>query len=316
MTPQQANWIEIGGKWTFTECQVEQTEVSDTDTAKDITRAAIDIGHKDFIATFTLTLTEMTPKGIGEAKFIISGANNPDLLRGEAYRIDFMYLGSGACRVTAGTIALISNLQLIKNRPYAVRICVKDNLLAVNVDHMTIIERFNLGTRSNGNIGFGTFKAAAIFSNILIEAYVEKKCFVIMPFDEKRNLLYDLIIVPVLKNHPFFVFDFIRADQAMTVGRISEEISKWIKEADVIIGDITEKNRNVFYELGLAHAFCKKAILLIQQTDNDLDIPFDIRDFRCHPYEFSSSGFDRLKFKLAEILGNILRVPETSLTDQ
>ncbi len=87
----------------------------------------------------------------------------------------------------------------------------------------------------------------------------------------------------------------------------ADEINEWVRDSDVIIADITNRNPNVFYELGLAHALKRKAILLIQREEGkDLDIPFDISDFRCHPYEYSSAGFEKLRERLLTLLNNVM----------
>lgn len=61
-----------------------------------------------------------------------------------------------------------------------------------------------------------------------------------------------------------------------------EDVAKGITESRIIIAEITDRNPNVFYELGAAHALGKNVILLAQ---NENDIPFDIRSHRCILYE-------------------------------
>ena len=129
-----------------------------------------------------------------------------------------------------------------------------------------------------------------------------------MPYDEKRNFVYEYVIKPVLENHPDFIFKYQRADESLTIGKISEEICESIEESDFVIADISEKNPNVFYELGYGHARSIKAILLIEKKQNTkLDIPFDIQDFRCHTYDFNKDGFEKIKNKLSSVLGSLLK---------
>lgn len=54
--------------------------------------------------------------------------------------------------------------------------------------------------------------------------------------------------------------------------RIYNQISK----SDIIIADMTNRNANVFYEVGYAHGIGKNVILL---TKNPEDIPFDFKHF-------------------------------------
>lgn len=55
------------------------------------------------------------------------------------------------------------------------------------------------------------------------------------------------------------------------------DIWKMIQEAKVLVAELTEKNANVFYELGLAHALGKPVVLI---ADNLGDVPFDLQSLR------------------------------------
>jgi len=55
---------------------------------------------------------------------------------------------------------------------------------------------------------------------------------------------------------------------------IMQQIWVYILNARVLIAELTGKNPNVFYELGLAHAQGKDVILLTQSIN---DVPFDLR---------------------------------------
>jgi hypothetical protein len=62
---------------------------------------------------------------------------------------------------------------------------------------------------------------------------------------------------------------------------------------------LTDRNPNVFYELGLAHALNKEVILLTQDIN---DVPFDLRHFRIIVYQDSISGADKLKSTLKDFI--------------
>lgn len=289
------------GDWQISRTRLFQRRVQDNSEGI-YARHYFNVGHSNFIASFNAKILDTLDAPKGEVKFIFSDAD-----QSESFRVDFMYETS-ACRITTGKWQYMSVLQLTANQRYRIRIAVKDNAISVEVDGLPIIQNFNFGKRSDGIVGFGTWCAATVFSDIEISALRKKRCFVIMPFDEKRDFLYEYVIKPTLDLHPEFDFDYERADEALTVGRISEEICEFIKEADIIIADITENNRNVFYELGYAHACEKKAILLIQPGESEkLDIPFDIQDFRCHKYDFSHDGFGDIGRRLPSLLSSILR---------
>lgn len=59
-----------------------------------------------------------------------------------------------------------------------------------------------------------------------------------------------------------------------------------ILAADLVIGDVTGNNPNVFYELGLAHANDKPVIFLTQ--DDPKDAPIDIRAFELVKYKLEN----------------------------
>ena len=72
-----------------------------------------------------------------------------------------------------------------------------------------------------------------------------------------------------------------RADEIAKPGRITEQIMEAIRNADLIIADITGNNPNVMFELGYADALGKPIIVLNQRLSAT---PFDIKDWRAIPY--------------------------------
>ncbi len=75
-----------------------------------------------------------------------------------------------------------------------------------------------------------------------------------------------------------------RADEIVGPGKITDQIIQAIREADIIIADISDNNPNVMYELGLAHTMSKPAIIISQDVHNS---PFDVKDFRMILYNRS-----------------------------
>lgn len=100
----------------------------------------------------------------------------------------------------------------------------------------------------------------------------QRQAFVIMPFKDEFRDIYILGIRETLAKHGYVCE---RADEIQFSGRVMEKIWDSIKEADLIIAEVTEHNPNVYYELGLAHANEKLVILL---TKNISRAPFDVRD--------------------------------------
>lgn len=72
---------------------------------------------------------------------------------------------------------------------------------------------------------------------------------------------------------------------------------------------MTDKNPNVFYEVGYAHALGKSVILLTEEAG---DIPFDLKDFPHIVYEGSIAG---LKDNLQQKIEWSIRNPNTAARD-
>jgi hypothetical protein len=128
----------------------------------------------------------------------------------------------------------------------------------------------------------------------------EKLCFVLMPFNVKFNPIYKNVIKKTVMD---FGLSCERADEIFGTGPIINDIAEHIQKARVLIADLTGRNPNVFYELGLAHAKDKDVILI---TQNLRDIPFDVRHYRCIVYEDSIAGGETLKKGLQSTLERVL----------
>jgi hypothetical protein len=116
-------------------------------------------------------------------------------------------------------------------------------------------------------------------------------CFVVMPFRAELNFFYLYLRRHLHEKHGLRVE---RADHKILTVPLLEKIREQIVQAKVLIADITGRNPNVFYELGLAHALEKPVILLTQ--DKAEEVPTDIRHLEFIRYDL---GHD------AEVLGKI-----------
>lgn len=127
-------------------------------------------------------------------------------------------------------------------------------------------------------------------------------CFVLMPFAEQFTEVFDAIIEAL--EDPEINFSCSRADDVFGGGHIIEDIMRGIGNAGIVIADVTTKNANVFYELGIAHMVkdIEKVIILTQNMD---DVPFDLRHFRCIVYKQSDSGLRQLKRTLIRSIQDI-----------
>lgn len=110
-------------------------------------------------------------------------------------------------------------------------------------------------------------------------------CFVVMPFRAELNFFYLYLRKHLQEKHGLRVE---RGDHRILTIPLLEKIRGQIIEADVILAEITGRNPNVFYELGLAHAFEKPVVLLTQ--DKASDIPTDIRHHEFLGYDLGDDG--------------------------
>jgi hypothetical protein len=120
--------------------------------------------------------------------------------------------------------------------------------------------------------------------------------FVLMPFKAKMEKVYT--------NHIKKVGDELglvirRADEIFAPRPFMEKVWDGICAAQLILADCTEKNANVFYEIGMAHTVGKKVVLI---TRSDKDIPSDIKHFDYIPYIYDPEGVETLINKLKEFL--------------
>lgn len=122
-------------------------------------------------------------------------------------------------------------------------------------------------------------------------------CFVMMPFGQWMDTYYREIYVPAIREAGL---EPVRADELFSTGSVIEQIWEQISRAKVLLADLTGKNANVFYELGLAHAANKPVVFTTGQLE---DVPFDLRHLRVAIYDVRDPAWgDKLKVSLATYL--------------
>jgi hypothetical protein len=126
-------------------------------------------------------------------------------------------------------------------------------------------------------------------------------CFYLSPFCEPFNTIYDGYVTPGVTVEGFTI---VRADQIYGTEPIIEDIWAAINEAEFVIADITGRNANVTYEIGIAHTVGKPVIMVTQNIE---DVPFDLRHLRCIVYSNSVEGYKQLQNKIAATLRRIRR---------
>lgn len=116
--------------------------------------------------------------------------------------------------------------------------------------------------------------------------------FVLMPFNAKMEKVYTQHIKKIGEELGVTIR---RADDIFSPRPFMEKVWDGICAAQLILADCTQKNPNVFYEIGMAHAVGKKVVLI---TRSEKDIPSDIKHFDYISYVYDPEGTDRLIEKL------------------
>jgi hypothetical protein len=116
-------------------------------------------------------------------------------------------------------------------------------------------------------------------------------CFVIGPIGahksperEHADKLLKLIIKPTFGMH-FRTFKVQRADEIARPGMIDSQVISHLIEADLVVADLTTRNANAFYELGIRHMLQKPVIHMFRRGDPP---PADVAPYR--GIEFSYEG--------------------------
>ena len=138
-----------------------------------------------------------------------------------------------------------------------------------------------------------------------------------MPFREPYNRYYREIISPAIEKAGMKP---LRADKIYQPNIITSDIWKAINMSDLVIAEMTGRNPNVLYELGLSHALGKPVIMI---TSNPEDIPFNVRHIRFIHYKTEEPNWGhKLKKRLTKTMISIIKgkdevftFPKLSLED-
>ena len=128
-------------------------------------------------------------------------------------------------------------------------------------------------------------------------------CFVMMPFAAQFDRYYRNIFVPAIQRSGL---EPVRGD-GIFGSAIVADVWRILKTSSVALADLTGRNPNVFYELGLAHAIGKPVILV---ASNIGDVPIDLGGLRVILYNKDDEDWGvRLQLDLERSLAEILRDP-------
>jgi len=124
-----------------------------------------------------------------------------------------------------------------------------------------------------------------------------RKVFVAMPFSEE---LKDVYRDGIKRACHAVGAECERVDEQIFEEGILDRIYSQIDSADLVVGEMSDHNPNVYYEIGYAKGRRKK-VLLIARTATD--IPFDLRGYRHIIYE---GRIEKLETALVENIKTLL----------
>lgn len=127
----------------------------------------------------------------------------------------------------------------------------------------------------------------------------EKQVFVLTPFNNQYRGDFEAIREVCQKLN----LRCVRGDEEYLNNDIFPHILKQIVKSRLIIANITGRNPNVMYELGVAHTLDKPIIIIAR---NFADIPFDLNNKRIVIYENEKELMEKMENSMLNMLVNKL----------
>lgn len=171
-------------------------------------------------------------------------------------------------------VGSISNIE--SNRKYRVRIQIEGQRVDMSVDGVKLISYTGVSSNDINSVGAFCFNStsSAAFQDIKYSSS-SPKAFIAMQFSDPYNEVYVDAIKPIVSE---IGYEPIRVDDVHTPGIVINDIVSNIVESSIVIAEVSERNANVYYELGIAHSIGKPTVLLAQKGTS---LPFDVGVHRC-----------------------------------
>lgn len=82
---------------------------------------------------------------------------------------------------------------------------------------------------------------------------------------ERADEIFNFVVEPIVKE---FDLSPTRSDRDPTPGQVTAQIIRSLTAARIVIADLTGRNPNVYYELGVAHSFGIPVVILVDTVDS------------------------------------------------
>lgn len=136
-----------------------------------------------------------------------------------------------------------------------------------------------------------------------------KVCFVISPIGSKLEpvgspgrlryeegiQMWEKVLSPACE---VFGLRPVRADRIAVPGEIPRQIFSYLRDADIVIADLSDGNANVMYELGLRHTRSKITLQIGEYSR----LPFDVNTIRTIQFNRTEAGLIDARNELIESL--------------
>lgn len=138
---------------------------------------------------------------------------------------------------------------------------------------------------------------------------LDSSCFVMQPFAPPYDGYYETLFKPAIQQAGLRP---VRADdEIFGSGKIMDQVWRGIRGAKILVAELTTRNANVYYELGLAHALGKPVVLVAADGE---DVPFDVHHIRVIYYDIADPFWgQKLIDKIAENIQSALANPEEAV---
>jgi len=117
--------------------------------------------------------------------------------------------------------------------------------------------------------------------------------FVAMPFSEEFTPIWESVIRPAIDDDQTHTLSAHRVDATVLAGSVITEVFEGIARGRLVVADISistegnwagQRNGNVMYEVGLAHALRQATEVILIRWDNE-PISFDVSGIKIYDYD-------------------------------
>src|SRR5262249_16853541 len=138
-----------------------------------------------------------------------------------------------------------------------------------------------------------------------------KDVFVIMPFSSTATCtelqwteIYENVFKPAVEDCGY------SCERAMPeTGSLTKSIVDRLRNSWLVLADVTDRNPNVFYELGVRHSLSNRTIIITQDSNY---VPSDLRGYWFIPYATSPGLVTKFKKDMRKLISDIEHNPDKS----